>query len=228
MKKNDFKLVLYSGGKTSKNHRIHQAMAQLASKRGRTSLSLTYIPFCSDDAEIYFQRAVRRYQKFGFKKFTCLPVDQSPNPALLSRALKSDVIYLAGGNTFYFLKHLRKSGLISELKKFVKEGGVLAGLSAGAIILTPHIHLAGYPDFDADENDVNLKNLRSLDLARFEFFPHYESTSRLDTALKRYSATTPFPIIACPDGSGLVLNGDQKTLVGESWIFSEGKKIAFI
>ena len=57
----------------------------------------------------------------------------------LHKALGSDVIYLAGGNTFYFLRNLRKSGLIPQLKKFVEQGGVLVGLSASAIIFTPNI-----------------------------------------------------------------------------------------
>ena len=63
----------------------------------------------------------------------------------LSELLKSDLIFLGGGNTFYFLKHLKSTGLIDELKTFAANGGVLCGLSAGAIIMTPHVHTASFP-----------------------------------------------------------------------------------
>ena len=92
-----------------------------------------------------------------------------------ARLHRSDIVYLAGGNTYYFLDHLRRSGLLDELALFARRGGVVAGLSAGALILTPHIGLAGYPAFDRDENTVGLgrSGCRGLGLVGFEFFPHY-------------------------------------------------------
>ena len=135
------------------------------------------------------------------------------------------MIYLAGGNTFYFLKHLRKSGLIPQLKQFVEGGGVLAGLSAGAIILTPNIGTAGPPLPEPDDNDVKLKNLRSLGLVRFEFYPHYISTPKTNQAIIQYSRTTKNPIFACPDGSGITINGKRMTFIGKVIMFSWGKKV---
>lgn len=61
------------------------------------------------------------------------------------------MVYLSGGNTFHYPLHLRRSGLIHALRDFADRGGVLAGLSAGAILATPHIGLAAHPDFDRDE-----------------------------------------------------------------------------
>src|SRR5690606_38126284 len=134
---------------------------------------LTYIPFCEEDSAPFFARAVRRYSSYGINEFQCLPVDRPVGHRELASALRSDVIYLAGGNTFYFLDSLRKSGMIRHLRKVAREGGVLAGLSAGALILTPNIRLAQVPRFDADENEVGLRDLTGLGLTPFEFSPHY-------------------------------------------------------
>ncbi len=104
------KLVFYSGGQEPSNRLIHHDLFQLVNpKRNK---SMTYIPFCQDRSDLFFKKAIKRYQGVGFKRFHCLPVDVPFTRNDLNKALGSDVIYLAGGNTFYFLKHLRKSGLI--------------------------------------------------------------------------------------------------------------------
>jgi len=222
--RSNMRAVIYSGGRLKANHRLHQALSDLVGPKPRKSF--TYIPFMSEESEYYYRRSVRRYRPFGFTDFHCLRVDQPTIPeADIQKAINSDVIYLAGGNTFYFLKHLRKSGMLSLLKQYAQAGGILAGLSAGGILMTPNIELAGYPSFDCDENEVGLKRLGSLGLVDFEFFPHYRNYSRLNGALKRYSTRTGRPIVASEDGGGLVINGDQKTFVGRNILFINGQQL---
>jgi dipeptidase E len=140
------RLVLYSGGQERRNALIHQDL--LALGPSRKDVRMTYVPFCSEGSDVFYRRFVRRYRAYGGTHFDCLPVDQPGlrrDPATARRILDSDIVYLAGGNTFYFLEHLRRAGLLDVLRRFARQGGVLAGLSAGALLLTPHIALAGYP-----------------------------------------------------------------------------------
>ncbi len=202
------KLVLYSGGQEPKNRFLHEALLGLTGS-GRTK-RMTYVPFCSDGAEVYFNRFRKRYRQFGATSFHCLPVDQAMQKADLRKALQSDVIYLAGGNTYYFLKHLQKNGLIPLLRKYAKEGGVLAGLSAGALILTPNIRLASIPKQNADRNEVAIKNLSGLGLVKFEFSPHYTGIAQAKRELLQYSRRTENPIYACRDGGGVVMDTGQE------------------
>ena len=67
------------------------------------------------------------------------------------------------------VKSLEKTGLLKELKAWVRNGGVLTGVSAGAIIMTKNIETAAFPSFDCDENEDNVKNLAGLQLVDFEF-----------------------------------------------------------
>jgi dipeptidase E len=216
------KLVFYSGGQKPTNRILHQTLAQLAGAKPRKSL--TYIPVWSDGSDVFFNRMVRRLKRFGFTDFICLPSDQLMSAKYMREAFKSDVIYLPGGNTFYFLKHLRQNGFLPRLRAFVKRGGVLAGLSAGGIIMTPNIGLAAYPKFDADENDVKLpkKEWGSLKLVKFEFFPHYDGSTRLKDALMKYSKKKRYPIFAVKDGSGLVVKGRNIRLFGDVVVFEKG------
>jgi dipeptidase E len=229
------RVVLYSGGQERRNALIHTSLLDLALRRPHAArhsrVRMAYMPFAAQGAAAYFRRFERRYSAFGGTHFRCVPADL-PELAVCRRAradaahklLSSDIIYLAGGNTFQFLHHLRRSGLLCVLRDFAARGGVLAGLSAGAHILTPHIELAGYPEFDRDANDIGLpaNRFRSLGVVGFEFFPHYRNSRRYRDSLKSYSKRTRLPLYACRDGSGIVVEGDRFTAHGDVWLFDRG------
>jgi dipeptidase E len=171
-------------------------------------------------------RSVRRYSRFGIGEFCCLTADEKPSLLQIRAALKTDIVYLAGGNTFYFLKALRKSGLLGFLREYAEGGGILAGLSAGAHILSPHIELAGVRGLDPDENEVGLRDLRSLGLVPFEILPHFDPRPRYLAALRAYSRKSRYPIYACPDGSGVVVeNGVVRVLGPGVRLYSGGVEL---
>jgi len=216
------RLVFYSGGQDLGNIRIHQALSRLMGKKAR---SFTYVPFSHENGRHFYNRIKKRYRRFGFKKFRYFAADSDFLVKEMKEALKSDVIYLAGGNTYYFLKHLRESGFLRELDKFARRGGIVAGLSAGAIIMTQDIQLAGYPPHEGDENEVRLKNLKSLGLVDFEFLPHFSNSKKTVEAMLRYSRRNKQPIFACPDGSGVVCANSTLQLLGTVYLFYRGHKI---
>lgn len=225
------KLVLYSGGQQHSNHRLHAEVVRLCtdgkrqSRRPSRRLRMTYMPFCLDGAAPFYARFRRRYQAHGVTDFEMLAADAPVDPATFRRVLAGDAIYLAGGNTYYFLHHLRRAGLLEPLRNFARQGGVLAGLSAGALILTPDIGLAGVPSFDADENEVRLRDLRALGLTRFEFSPHYARSAKRDQELMKYSLRSRHPVIASADGGGVVVNGDSLEIHGTARIFERGRHL---
>jgi dipeptidase E len=230
-------VVLYSGGQERRNALIHESLLALAlrrpGKRAKKQIRMTYVAFTAEGAVGFFRRFERRYKAFGGTHFHCISADD----ALLARPgkardraakilLSSDVVYLSGGNTFHYLMHLRRSGLFPILRRFADRGGVLAGLSAGALLATPNIGLAAYPAFDRDENEVGLAESRwgGLDLVGFEFFPHYRKSRRYREALLLYSRRSQFPLYACSDGSGIVVEGDRFTAHGDVWLFDRGQE----
>lgn len=212
--------VLYSGGATAQNRHLHAALADLVGPKKRKVM--TYVPFCADGALPFYKRFVRRYKPFGFSQIHFFPIDEGFSDEGLERALSGDAIYLAGGNTFYFLHQLRRRGLVTKLRDYAASGGVIAGLSAGAHILTPNIGLAGYPPFDADRNDVRISDLRALGLVPFEFFPHYSGKPTIRAALAKYSRFNKSPIVAAGDGGGAVIEADKMTFIGRVELFLGG------
>lgn len=217
-------MVLYGGGAGEDNYDLDAAAVKLA---GKTYPQMTYIPSASFGGEIDFKDFVGNFTSFDMTKFIYFPVDLPFDRTLADEAFKSDIIHLGGGNTYYFLYYLRRHKLMERLRSFVKEGGVLTGLSAGAILMCPSIKTAGFPSFDRDENEENITNFKGLDLVKFEFFPHYRNSKRYDKELLKYSKKTKFPLFACSDGAGLVVEGDSFKSIGRTVLFSKGQKISF-
>lgn len=215
------KLVLYSGGDEKENRQLDKAFVELIGKKNPV---VTFIPSSSYLSEEEFRLYVRHYSKFKISRFIHFPVDVPFDKIMFQEVMRSDAIHLGGGNTFYFLNSLRKAKLLPELRKFVEKGGVLTGLSAGAIMMTENIEMAGYPTFDRDENIVGLKNLSALGLLDFAFFPHFKNSPRYDVAFKKYSKTKNKVIYACPDGAGIVVNDGELRFIGKTFAYSEGHK----
>jgi dipeptidase E len=217
------KLVFYSGGGDKDNIGLDRAFVELTGKKNPV---VTFIPSSSYLSEQEFKVFVKHYSKFKINRFIHFPVDIPFDRILFQEVMRSDAIHMGGGNTFYFLNSLRKAKLLKEIRLFAQRGGVLTGLSAGAIIMTENIEMAAYPEFDRDENIVGLKNLSSLNLVDFAFFPHFKNSARYDTVFKKYSKIQKKVIYACPDGAGIVLNNQELRFIGKTYVFSEGHKFS--
>ena len=87
----------------------------------------------------------------------------------LEEMLHYGTIYLSGGNTYIFMNDARKRSLYKILRKHLNNGGLLVGASAGAIMMTPTIDIAG----GFDENIFGLIVVKGFAFVQFEFHPHY-------------------------------------------------------
>lgn len=86
---------------------------------------------------------------------------------------ESDVIFFSGGNTFYLLQQIQKTGCEEEIRKFVNEGGIYIGSSAGSIVagsdLSPTIKL------DNVEKAPDLVGYKGLGVVDVVVLPHWGS-----------------------------------------------------
>ncbi len=121
----------------------------------------------------------------------------------MEKLLNSNILVITGGNTFTLLRNLRRSGLDKAIKKFSKKNNfVLAGFSAGAIVLTPTIKICNAPLYD--ENEVGLKNLKGLGIVNFEVFPHY--SKKWKGFLEKYERGNKTKVKRIADDKTLVLD----------------------
>lgn len=121
------------------------------------------------------------------------------------------VIFVAGGNTFYLLQQVRESGFDEVIRKLANTDVVYVGSSAGSIIVTPTIAIAGVEP--GDENIPGLIDLTSLGLVDFEISPHTpEAVSHEGN--QKYRATSSAPLYEIDDQSAVCVENDQIRVVG--------------
>jgi dipeptidase E len=221
------KMILFSGGDYHHNKKLNDRMFELTGVPAQNiqDIVMVYVPSMNDEHGDYFQEWKRFYKKLGVKKFHFFPLKKSNPKSLVDKVMNAHIIFFSGGNTFTFLRNMRRSGLRNNFKQFLARGGVLSGMSAGSILMTPNIMLAKIPSYDQDPNEAKVTNLKALNLLPFEFSPHYEpKDGRLDIELKKYSKTRKHPIFGCEDGAGIVFHGGLVETVGKLYFYQDGRK----
>jgi len=104
------------------------------------------------------------------------------------KLLKANILVISGGNTFVLLNNLRKSGLDKAIREFAKKDNfVIAGMSAGALVITPSIQISKL--IGSSQNTVNMDDLTGLEIVDFEIFPHF-SEEKYDYILREYRKTS--------------------------------------
>lgn len=119
---------------------------------------------------------------------------------------KSDCIFIGGGNTFFLLHELRRTGFDRLLTEWHQNGKILIGESAGALVLGPTIEPIRFIDEPerapelADFTGLNIVNFfPAVHFGRPEYAEQYPRISQSAFALK-------VPMLALRDGDSAILS----------------------
>ncbi|MEI6462524.1 MAG: Type 1 glutamine amidotransferase-like domain-containing protein [bacterium] len=210
------KLVLYSDERSIPNKEADLKTLELTEKQF-PDIKFGYIPSSSDKNRKYFNETVSFWSQYGVTNYIYADIEDEYENIDLEELKKCDVIYLSGGNTFQFITNIRKRKFDNFLKEFALNGGVLIGVSAGAIILTPT--LESTYEYHKDFGDLNIllpsdfKEVTGLGLVDFEFIPHFEDKS--DFITKYTKNKGEYNIMCANGGSAVIVNGDIVSLYGK-------------
>ncbi|GKI14902.1 putative peptidase Lmo0363 [Oscillospiraceae bacterium] len=149
--------------------------------------SVTYIPTASVVEKLGFFVKIGKWnlRRLGLVVEE-LDVSTSSYDTIVNTLIKNDIIYIAGGNTFYLLQELRKSGADKILTQEVKKGKLFIGESAGAIVMAPDIGYSAV--MDCVEKAPGLKDYVGLGLIDFYVVPHYKNWKMGKAAMKIINA----------------------------------------
>lgn len=121
----------------------------------------------------------------------------------ITKLRDTDALLISGGNTYVLLDHLRKSGFdkaIIELSQ--REDYIIAGYSAGALVLTPTIKISGEMP-DPDENGIGLEDLTGLGIVDVEVCVHYEADQA--SYLEKYASQAAHEVITIANDGMVIL-----------------------
>lgn len=182
--------------------------------------TIAYIPSCSDSPGYpWYAKKKAWYEQFGVKDLFYFDLDLEFDSNKITKLLSHDVIHLSGGNTFYFLNSIKKRNFIPILEKYISNGGVIVGVSAGAIVMSKDIAIANF----GDQNEIGLQDLSALNFCNFDFHPHFDKNNlELIDKLKNYSITNQSIIYACQDGDGIIIDENSIEFFGEILKIDQG------
>lgn len=120
---------------------------------------------------------------------------------------KFDAIYIGGGNTWNLMQELRDSDFSQKLVSYIKNGGVVYGGSAGAIVLGKNI------DTHDDENKINFKDTTGFNLlGDYSVACHY--TDEQESPFREWAVSHKSSIVCLSEETGLIFGDDSVLCVG--------------
>ncbi|MEN3159670.1 dipeptidase PepE [Alkalimonas sp. NCh-2] len=186
---------------------------------------LLFVPYAgvSIDFDAYQAKVAAALAQLGI---TVDSLHRFDNPA--NAIEQAEAILVGGGNTFALLQRLQQLNLLGLIKKRVTEGLPYIGWSAGANLAGLSIRTTN------DMPIVQPDSFDALGLLPFQLNPHYTDQhpadfhgETRDMRLAEFMVLEPeMPIIALPEGSALLYQGEELTVLGEpgAYQFKGGHK----
>lgn len=137
--------------------------------------SAVFIPTAANaegGGTIYVKRQRRALEKLGIKACV-LDISVAESNEITAKLLNSDIIYIGGGNTFYLLQELKRSGADMIIREQIALGKAYIGESAGAVVAAPRIDYI--EDMDDRAAAPDLSDCSALGLVDFYPLPHMNS-----------------------------------------------------
>ncbi len=181
-----------------------------------SSLKLAFIPTAADpypaDSRPWMDGDRAKLVEMGFA-VTDYDLKNKNVDILSSELSPFHVIFVAGGNTYYLLNEVKKSGFDIVIKELIDKGTVYIGSSAGSIIMGSDIEYAKSLEMPVPA----LTNFSGLNLIKKLLIPHYgrekyalRHRALLDDLSLRYQDNIVLPL---RDDQAVIVNDGETKIV---------------
>lgn len=170
---------------------------------------VTFIPTASivEDVVFYVKEGKKSLEKLGLIVDE-LEISTASTDEIERKIKNNDFIYVTGGNTFFLLQELKRTGADKLILSEVENGKVYIGESAGSIVTSNNIEYV--EDMDNIEKAPNLKEYRGLGLIDFYPIPHYNCfpfKKIVQNIINKY--TSNINLMPISNKEVILVNGDE-------------------
>ncbi len=201
---NKRKLLLTSAGLSSET--VAQGFESMAEGLKDQPVAIITTAAEGKEENKYSQLAKKQIEDMGFANIDFVDFETEPNKDLSSYG----VFYVCGGNTFKLLKFAKEANFKSSIEELFKRNGLYIGVSAGSIIVSPSVQIAG--EIEPDDNEVGLDDLTGLNLVNMIILPHYslEIEEEVVAFEKKYSVA----VERLNNSQAVFIKDDKEIVVG--------------
>lgn len=156
----------------------------------------------------YLEKHKKAFRQNGYN-FEEIDIEGKSKDELHKFFEDKNIIHIEGGNTFYLLQVIRKTGFDEVLKNLINAGKIYVGTSAGASIMGPTIDLSKWIPKGAKPQDII-----ALGYVPFIIKAHYTPEKELE--IRRALKTLQHPVRLLQDGQAILVEDDSYKFVGQS------------
>jgi len=134
--------------------------------------TVTFIPTASvtEKVKFYVGSAKKAFEKMGLVVDE-LELTKASEEEIETKLKQNDYIYVSGGNTFFLLQELKRTGADKIIIEQVELGKLYIGESAGSMVVSPNIEYV--KDMDDCKIAPDLEAFSALDIIHFYPVPHH-------------------------------------------------------
>jgi dipeptidase E len=171
--------------------------------------SVAFIPTASipEKMKFYVGASRKAFLNLGMR-VNELEISTATGKEISEVLTKCDYVYISGGNTFFLLQELKKTGTDKLLVDLISSGKYFIGESAGSIIASPNIdYVKGMDDC---RMAPELNDNTALNLVDFYPVPHYTNfpfKKAVEKIIAEYGQKiTLYPI---SNGQAILVDGNR-------------------
>lgn len=160
----------------------------------------------------YVRSARKLFKKLG-TQITELDISTATYSTTKEVLENSDIIYFTGGNSFFLIDQLRKTGTDKLLKQELAKGKLMIGESAGAIVCAPTITYI--EQMDKKPKNYSQEDDAGLNLIDFYVLPHYLTMPYRKASKKITADFSNLNLCPINNHQAVIVDGKDITIVGK-------------
>ena len=174
--------------------------------------TMSFIPTASlvESVTFFVKSGKKALEKMGLIVDE-LEVSTASTEEIERKLMACDLIYVTGGNTFFLLQELRKSGADRLIRAQVAAGKLYVGESAGAIVAGPDIGFA--KAMDSVKKAPELVGTAGLGLVDFYPVPHHGNAPfkwAVEKIIDAHRESLPLRLMS--NQQAILVHGDEMKL----------------
>lgn len=203
------KLVLIGGGDVGRGNTDYETALidkEIVKMTNKETPNFLFIGLASSFSDSYYDTMKKVYQSLGCQTVYLKKKNIINNRDIVETKIdNADIIYFCGGDTIKLVEDLKNYGLVELLQKAYSKGTVLAGMSAGAIMLAKE----GYSDsLKLREKADKYTFIEGLNFIDITICPHYSDSSKKEE-LKEDLLNTNKKVYALDNRTALKIIDDE-------------------
>lgn len=217
------KLLLTSAG--LKNETLAKALLDLAGKPAE-EINVAFIPTAMNPTgnnKIWFIDNLYELKQQNYKLIDIVDISALPKWNWRPRLEAADVIFVSGGTSAHLMRYIEESGLKELLPELLKTR-VLAGISAGSVVMSPTLKLSDKDKTAWYKDKFGYEAKEGLGFVDFYIHPHLNAPKhpqRSKEVVERTAKEVSETIYAIDDQMAI------KVVDGNAEVIGEGEYIVF-